>query len=37
MKNRQQELEHFTKAIFNQNSRLIQENKLLWTELVKNK
>jgi heat shock transcription factor 1 len=37
MKNRQQELENFTKAIFNQNNRLIQENKLLWTELIKNK
>ena len=37
MKNKQNELEKFTKLMYNQNTQLIQENKKIWEEIRKNK
>jgi len=37
LKSHQTELEKVTKMIYNQNTQLLKENKLLWNELIKNK
>lgn len=37
VKRHQNDLEKVTKMIYNQNSQLLKENKLLWNELIKNK
>jgi len=37
IKRHQNDLEKVTKMIYNQNTQLLKENKLLWNELIKSK
>ncbi len=37
LKKHQSDLERVTKVIYNQNTQLLKENKLLWNELIKSK